>query len=41
MLARQALYHLTPPPTLLLVMGFFKIGSHELFAQTVFEPQSS
>jgi hypothetical protein len=24
-----------------LVVGFFKIGSHELFAQTDLEPQSS
>jgi hypothetical protein len=32
------LSHSTSP---FIVMGFFKIGSHELFAWDVFEPQSS
>jgi hypothetical protein len=35
------LSHPTSPPHPFFVMGFFKIGSHELFAQAGFELQSS
>jgi hypothetical protein len=39
-LARQLLYHLSNSASYFLCQ-FFKIGSHELFAQASFKPQSS
>jgi hypothetical protein len=40
LLDRQALYHLShsTSPFFVCMLGIFKIGSHELFAQTGFEP---
>jgi hypothetical protein len=36
MLVRQALHYLSHSPNPVFMLGFFKIGSHELFAETWF-----